>query len=182
MTMRTKNASGNWLKRWARRRRRLYARHRIEANALMIGLMLLGLAVRDTTPGWLMAGAPAGRSPIVGHLMVRPPEPGGSVTGTVRFEPKRPETARAAMIASVLSGGQEPATVEATTSHGGRWSIPASALRRGWTYRVTAQAGECPPTNAATITVPVFTRAHVPPLTAASCRTAETRPGAAETR
>ncbi|MCY4119896.1 MAG: hypothetical protein OXG72_03135, partial [Acidobacteria bacterium] len=158
--------------RWDRKRRRLYVRHRIKANTLMIGLMLLGLAVRDTTTGWLMAGAPAGRGPIAGHLMVRPPEPDGAISGTVRFEPKAPGTARAATIASVLSRRQRPATVEATTSHSGRWSIPASALRRGWTYRITAQAGECPPSEAATITVPVFTRAHVPPLTAASCREA----------
>ena len=170
--MRTGSAGANWRTRWGRKHRRLYVRHRIKANALMIGLMLLGLAVRDTTVGWLMAGAPAGRTPIVGHLMVRPPEPNGAISGTVRFEPKKPGALPAAAIHSVLSRRRQPDAVETSTSHAGRWSIPRGALRRGWTYRVTAQAGDCPPTVAATVTVPTLKRAHVPPLTAASCREA----------
>lgn len=167
--MRPKNATGDRQTRWGRKRRRLYARHRIEANAALIACMLLGLAAQDTITGWLMAGAPAGRVPIVGYLMVRPAQPDGRAGGTIRFEPAGPGTVRTRIVHSVLSMGQPPDTVETRTSHGGRWSIPASALRRGWKYRVTAHAGECPPTRTETITVPLLTRARVPPLTAASC-------------
>jgi len=170
--MRTRSASANWRTRWGRKHRRLYVRHRITANALMIGLMLLGLAVRDATTGWLMAGAPAGRAPIVGYLMVRPPEPDGRARGTIRFEPTEPGTAPAGIIHTRLSMGQWPDPVETKTSHGGRWTMPASALRRGWTYRVIGQTGECPPAEAKTITVPLLGRARVPPLTAPSCRDA----------
>lgn len=180
--MRAKHASGSCLRRWARQRRRVYVRHRIKANAAMVALMLLGIATQETVAGWLIAGAPMGRGPVAGHLMVRPPEPDGRIDGTVRFEPHGPETAPAAGIASMLSRGRRPGTVEATTSHAGRWSIPADALRRGWTYRITAQAGGCPSTDAATINVPWFTRAQVPPLTAASCRAAGKRPAGAEPR
>ncbi|MCY4636045.1 MAG: hypothetical protein OXG04_16320 [Acidobacteria bacterium] len=168
--MQARTAAGNWRTQWGRRRRRLYAQHRIAANALMIGLMLLGAASQDTVTSWLTAGASAGRGAIIGHLMVRPPEPGGRIRGTIRFEPHGRSPGLAGRTSSVLSGGGPPEAVETTTSHGGRWSIPASALRRGWTYRIEAQAGECPATEAATITVPLLTRARVPPLTAASCR------------
>lgn len=168
------SADAGWRTRWNRRRRRLYARHRIAANAAMIALMLLGVAAQDTVSGWLMAGAPAGRAPIVGHLMVRPAEPGGRVRGTVRFEPEGPTSGPAGIVASLLAAGGQPEAVETATSHGGRWSVPATALRRGWTYRIEAQAGACEPTEAGTIHVPVLTRARVPPLTAASCRNAAT--------
>ena len=159
----------NWRTRWGRRHRRLYVRHRIKANVLMIGLMLLGVAGRDTTAGWLMAGAPAGRAPIGGYLMVRPATPDGSTRGTVRFEPAGPRAGLAGAISAMLPLGRRPEAVETRASHAGRWSMPASALRRGWTYRVEAQAGECPATEAATIHVPVIQGPHVPPLTAASC-------------
>ena len=160
----------NWRTRWGRRHRRLYVRHRMMANMLMVGLMLLGLAVRDTTAGWAMAGAPLGRGPIGGYLMVRPPTADGSSRGSIRFEPAGPKPGLAGAISAMLPMGQRPEAVEAATSHGGRWSMPASALRRGWTYRIETQAGECPAGAVATIDVPILTGPRVPPLTATSCR------------
>ncbi|MYD88415.1 MAG: hypothetical protein F4018_06635 [Acidobacteria bacterium] len=164
----------NWRTRWNRRRRRLYARHRIAANTAMVALILLGIPAQETATGWLMAGAPAGRAPIAGHLMVRPPEPGGIIRGTVRFKPERPATGPAGIVARLLAAGRRPQAVETATTPGGRWSVPANALRRGWTYSIEAQAGACHPTRAATTSVPFLTRARVPPLTAASCNATAT--------
>ena len=165
-------AGTTWRKRWNRRRRRLYARHRIAANTAMVTLVLLSAGAQETVTGWLTAGAPAGRTPITGHLMVRPPEPDGIVRGTLRFEPEGPAAGPAGIVASLLAAGRQPEAVETATTNGGRWTIPASALQRGWTYRIEAQAGACQPSEAATISVPLLTRTRVPPLTAASCNNA----------
>lgn len=172
--MRAKTAATNRLRRWSRKHRRLYARHRIAANAAMVVLILLSMAAQDTVSAWMTAGAPTVWTPISGNLMVRPAEPGGSFRGTVRFEPERPAAGPAGIVASLLAAEQQPEAVETTTTHGGRWSIPTSTLRRGWTYRIETRAGTCQPTDAGTMNVPVLTRPQIPPLTAASCRNATT--------
>lgn len=172
--MRAKTAATNRPTRWSRKRRRLYARHRTAANAAMALLVLLSMAVQDTVSAWMTAGAPTAWTPVSGNLMVRPAEPDGIVRGTVRFEPQGPAAGPAGIIAGLLAAGRQPEAVETATSHSGRWSIPAGALRRGWTYRIEAQAGACRPTGAGTTSVPVLTRTRVPPLTATSCRNTAT--------